>query len=212
MPTKEEMNNNSSQFNEDQSNDKAKNSFKIKQEYNQTYATLHFLSSINLDMKIRGNPNIIRKFADRSARGGFQPHDTIVSEQTLNQFVSKGQLEADSNFIKSVQNGIVSSKKKYIETFVQPRIDAYDKTSSDDADVAVSPLFVKLNLLAPDVNWAGDFKQNEPLFTNKFFFNGPYMCLFIKTTFSGSEFTHDLSMIPFDLSGEYTTSGDSKKG
>lgn len=217
MPTKDEMNNNSSQYNEQLGNDKAKNAFKVKQEYNQTYATLHFLSSINLDMTIRGNPNIIRKFADRPTRGGFQPHDAIVSEQTLNAFVSKGQQDADSNFIKSVENGIISSKKKYIQSYVQPRIEAYTKTSKgtdsllNNIDVTVSPIFVKLNLLAPNVDWTGAFVENQPMFTNKFFFNGPYQCLFIKTSFSSGEFTHVLSMIPYDISGDYTQSGDSKK-
>lgn len=217
MPTKDEMNNNSSQYNEQLGNDKAKNAFKVKQEYNQTYAALHFLSSINLDMTIRGNPNIIRKFADRPTRGGFQPHDAIVSEQTLNAFVSKGQQNADSNFITSVENGIISSKKKYIQSYVQPRIESYNKTSKgtdpllNNIDITVSPIFVKLNLLAPNVDWTGAFIDNQPMFTNKFFFDGPYQCLFIKTSFSSGEFTHVLSMIPYDISGDYTQSGDSKR-
>ena len=217
MPTKDEMNNNSSQFNEELGNDKSKNAFKVRQEYNQTYASLHFLSSINLDMTIRGNPNIIRKFADRPTRGGFQPHDAIVSEQTLNAFVSKGQQEADSTFIKSVESGIISSKQKYIKSYVQPRIEAYSKTNKgndsllNNIDISVSPLFIKLNLLAPNVDWAGSFKEGQPMFTNKFFFNGPYQCLFIKTSFSSGDFSHSLSMIPYDISGDYITSGDSQK-
>jgi hypothetical protein len=209
IATKEEMNSNSSQKNEYMGNDKATEAFKAKQEYHQTYAMLHFVSSIDMDITIRGNPDIIRKYADRSARGGFQPHDRIISAQQLNEFVGKGQETADVNFVKSVQAGIQSSKQNYIKNFVQPRISAVDKSTPGDTiinnvDVSVSPMFVKINILAPDVNWTGEFKDKNSMFTNKFFYDGPFMALFIKTSFSGGEFKHSLNLIPYTTDSLFT--------
>lgn len=206
IPTKEEMNSNTSQRTEYLGNEKAAEALKAKQEYHQTYAMLHFISSIEMDMTIRGNPDIIRKFADRSARGGFQPHYQIISAQQLNDFVGKSQETADVNFVKYVAGAVQTSKQSYIKNFVQPRIAAVDKSSTpsgtlmNNIDVTVSPLFVKLNLLAPDINWPGEFKGKD-MFTNKFFYNGPFMTLFIKTSFSGGEFKHNLSLIPYNVDG-----------
>ena len=184
MRSKDELNNNNSQKGtEELSKEKSVEAFKAKQEYTQTMASLHFLSSIELNLSVRGNPNIIRKYADREERGGIAPHYDP------------------------------SSKKKYISEYVQPRIDAYDKSSSNDSlinkvDVSTLPIFVKLNILAPDVDWTGQYKNSSKLFTDAMFFNGPYQILFIKSVFSGGNFTHDMTLIPFDVSGSYTTSKD----
>lgn len=184
MRSVDEINNNNSQrATEELSKEKAIESFKAKQEYTQTMAALHFLSSIVLDLTVRGNPNIIRKYADRSERGGVPPHYGV------------------------------DNKQKYIGEYVQPRIDAYEKANSPDAlingvDVSTLPVFVKLNLLAPDVDWTGQYKNSAKLFTDSMFFDGPYQVLFVKTTFSGGDFNHLMTLIPYDVSGSFSTSKD----
>ena len=59
-------------------------------------------------------------------------------------------------------------------------------------------------MLAPNVDFNGNYVQGESMFTDKFFFNGPYMVLFVQTSFSNGEFSHTLSMIPYDVSGIVT--------
>ena len=194
--------------------DQAKEAFKAKQEYTQTYAALHFLSSIVMDMTVRGNPNIIKKFADRDERGGIPPHGTIIDTVTLNSLKAHDQDTAKSDFFSSVKPGVASSKQQYIEKYVAPRIAAYESSAVgtdkllNNIDVSTLPVFVKVNILAPDVDWTGAYTDANNLFTNKFFFQGPYQLLFVKTTFSNGEFQHTMTLMPYDISGSYSQSNE----
>jgi hypothetical protein len=212
--SKEQKNNNSSQHTEHQSPEESAASFKSKQEYNQTFALLHFLSSINLDVTIRGNPNLIRKFADRTERGGQAPHGSIISGTDLSQMASSSKSGPSSSLTKAISNGMSSSKQKYISDYVQPRINAWQKSDTgtdsllNGIDIATLPVFMKINLRAPNVDSTGTFKLGEEMFTNKFFYNGTYQILFVKTTFAGGEFEHNLAAIPYDIDGSALAAED----
>lgn len=214
MVSKEQRNNNSSQHVEEQTPQQAADSLKSKQEYNQTFAFLHFLSSINLDLVVRGNPNIIKKYADRNVRGGMAPHGQII---TANDLKSKLSENTRTNLIDAVSKGVASSKQQYIKEYVNPRIVAGEKANSskdsllNGVDISTLPVFVKLNILAPNVDFTGEYKPGEPMFTDKFFFDGVYQVLIVTTSFSGGDFQHSMSLIPYDTSGSYEQSGDSKK-
>jgi len=169
-------------------------SFKAKQEYLKTLANLHFLGSINLDMKLRGNPNIIRKFADVESRGGVPPHTPIINGRDIPKLLANGQLE------DSVKTGFATAKREYITTFIKPKLDSASKKNVGDPlsggpDLSVQGVFVKLNIKAPNVDYAGNFIEGEPLYTEKMFYDGLYMVLKVKTTFSGGEFSHLFTMI-----------------
>lgn len=211
--SKEQKNNNSSQHTEHQGKEVAAEAFKSKQEYNQTFAFLHFLSSINLDVTVRGNPNIIRKFADRNERGGLPPHGSIISGPDLKQMTTSSTNGTSSSLIQTVNNGITSSKQQYISAYITPRINAWNKTGSRDAllngvDVTTLPVFVKINIRAPNVDSTGTFKPGEEMFTDKFFYDGVYQMLFVKTTFAGGDFEHNISLIPYDIDGKATAAED----
>jgi hypothetical protein len=216
MKTVDQKKNNVAQRTEELEKEEDKKVFKSKQEYTQTMATLHFLSSIVLDVEIRGNPNIIRKFADRSTRYGVAPHYQIVSVDSVNAFDPQTQDTGNNNFFNSLKNGVSSAKAKYIADFVKPRIDSYRKggKGGDDLlngiDVSILPVFVKINILAPNVDWTGEFNDANNLFTNEFFFKGPYQLLFVKTTFHNGSFDHLMTMIPYDVAGSYSTSSDGR--
>lgn len=211
--SKDQLKNNTSQKTEDQGKDKAVQSFKSIQEYNKSMAVMHFLSSITLDMSIRGNPNIIKKYADSTQRGGIAPHEKIISKSDLDSLVTAQSRDTAKLFDSQLKSKIANAKSTYVKTFIQPKINAIKSTTTpdqllNDLDIALSPIFVKLNILAPDVDWAGNFINPDKLFSNKFFFNGAYQIMFIKTTLSNGEFTHVMTMIPYDTSGEFTMSGD----
>ena len=212
--SKEQKNNNSSQHTEHEGTESAAEAFKSKQEYNQTFAFLHFLSSINLDVTVRGNPNIIRKFADRNERGGLPPHGMIIAGPDLKQQAAASTDGASNSLVTTVNNGITSSKQQYIDKYITPRINAWNKSDTgNDAllngvDVSTLPVFVKINIRAPNVDSTGEFKSGEDMFTDKFFYDGVYQMLFVKTNFTGGDFEHNISLIPYDIDGKSTAAED----
>ena len=197
------------------STQEAVKNFKKKQEYSKNYSSLHFLSSISVDMTVRGNPNIIRKFADRDERGGAAPHDTIISVQALNALETQGQDSAKNNFTNSIKNRLTSAKQKYINEYVVPKISQFDKkaeTNEDGlmnkVDISTLPVFIKLNIRAPKTDWTGDFSDAKNMYTDEFFYNGPYMLLVLKTTFSNGDFEHNMSLMPYVVSDKFTNDKD----
>jgi hypothetical protein len=212
VKTQNQLNNGASQYTDYKDAKEARDSLQSKQEYDKNYAILHFLSSISMDMTIRGNPKIIEKFADRSERGGIPQHFDVISGDQLKEIAGGNNVNTVFN---SIQSSLSSYKLSYKSSYVKPRIKATEKiNNSNDAlknglDVSTYPLFVRLDIRAPDVDWAGNFLDTSRPYSNKFFFDGDYTVLFVKTTFSGGRFSHIFTMIPYDVDGAYTLSNDS---
>lgn len=209
--TKEQAQNATSQDTESSPKEQAIDVMKAKQEYNITTAFMHFISSMNMNVLVRGNPNLLMKYADRNTRGGVAPHTWSTNAQTLEGVVSADSTETA---IQNISGTFSSAKQQYFNQYVQPRIArSYPKEHASDTllsgpDVTVEPVFCRLNLLAPNIDYTtGDFAavdamgNKAPMFTNEFFYNGPYLVLVMRTSFEGGEFTQDLSMIPYDASG-----------
>jgi hypothetical protein len=198
--TVDQKNNNANQYTGDISQAAAIQAFQAKQEYSQTYAYLHFISSINLDMTIRGNPNLIKKYADRNERGGVAPHTLTLDPSTLKTLTTNQSISAST--ISTVNVALTTAKDQYYKTYLGPRIDASNKSTGQDdllngIDVTTSPVFVKLNIRSPNVDSNGNNYANSSLYTNEFFFNGPYQILTLKTMFSDGDFQQVLNLIPY---------------
>jgi hypothetical protein len=212
MKSAEEQTNNAGQKTEDKSAADSKKTFKALQEYKQTMAFLHFISSISMDIAVRGNPQILRKYADRDVRNGIPPHGTMLTAQAVNALV-KNTNSGETDFKSSLKSVISKSKQEYFEKYYGPRIKGIITADKSDTlmyghDVATLPVFVKLNIKNPNVDVNAVFKRGEDMYTNDFFFNGPYQVLIVKTTFSGGEFIHNMTLIPYDIDGTYSSSGD----
>ena len=215
LKTTDQQQNNNSQNTEDLKREDAVAMFKAKQEYTRTLAFFHFLSSINLDMTIRGNPNLLRKYADRDERGGIAPHGDIIDTPTLESFFGQTQLTAEGNYLGSLAGRISSAKGLYYSEYYGPRLNKLiappagaPDSLMNGVDVSTAPVFVKVNILAPNVDFTGQYIEGQSMFTDKFFFKGPYIVLFIKHKFIDGEFTQELNLIPFDVGGTYSQSRD----
>ena len=222
IQSQDQQNNVAAQKNERMTSDEARDAFKKKQEYTNTMAYVHFISSIELDMTIRGNPNIIKKFADRNERGGVGPHSSIIDATGISR-INAATGEPDDIYNSVLAQKISTAKSLYYSEYVQPRIAGVTKAGPPGSDqfmtgpdVSVSPVFCKINILAPNVDSMGDYLRDlsdpnrpdkPPYFTDEFFFNGPYMVLFVKTTFEDGDFQHTLSMIPY-IASETVTKKD----
>ena len=203
MRSREQQNNNSAQKNENLTKDQAAENFKQKQEYNQTMAYVNFLGSLQLDMDVRGNPNIIRKFADKNGRDTFPPHLQIISSDALRKIVFSSSTTAAASFQNNLRTGVATAKQQYVDTFMAPKIAAvYSARQPADpllngVDPATLPVFVKVNIKAPNTDHVGSAIDGEPLYTDRFFYNGYYQLLMIRTTFDSGQFSHAMTLIPY---------------
>ena len=194
------------------------NAFKIAQakaEYQQTLATVHFMSSASLEMTVRGNPNIIKKFADASQKGGLAPHTVFVTGQELSAIPLNITVSNAQQDYLNLEAKVQGAKAKYIKDYITPKVDSVQKAlatsgGSKDAllnglDPICTPLYAQVNIYAPNIDYTtADFKDGEDLYTNQFFYQGPYFILSIVTNFTNGEFTHVFSMIPFNTDDSYS--------
>lgn len=205
MKTKDQRNNVNSQRTEELGREQAVEAFKKKQEYASTIAQFHFLSSIDTDITIRGNPNIIEKYADRGTRGGIPPHPEFISSNDL-PAINSAQ-SGESAFENIIEQRLASAKSRYYGSYVKPRIDMVPRGPASDTllsgpDISVSPIFCKINMFAPNIDYTtSDFQGAGPRYTDEFFYKGPYMVMTVKTVMEGGDFTHTLNLIPYDVSG-----------
>jgi len=209
MRSLEQSKNQASMKVEDLNMEQAQKVLKAKQEYTQTFAMLHFLGTTQMTMGIRGNPNLLRKYADRNQRGGIPPHNSVVSAPDL-QNISKNKFSNFENtFDTIVAKGLVSAKEHYYREYIQPKLEAVvqpNKTTDplmNNVDVATLPVFVQINIMAPNADMDGNFSADGGLFTNKFFFTGPYQILMLNSRFSAGEFSQTMTLIPYNIDGSY---------
>lgn len=216
MRSKEQNKNQASMKVENLPMSKAQQVLKSKQEYTQTFAFLHFISSTQLTMAIRGNPNLLRKYADRNQRGGIPPHGVLVSVPDLQSISQNKYSSADNAFDTVVSKGLTSAKELYYREYIQPKLDSVKQPNKtidplmNNVDVATLPVFVQLNILAPNADVSGKFIKDQSLFTNGFFFNGPYQLINLNSKFSNGDFSQTLTLMPYNIDGSYSESGDKK--
>ena len=214
VKTREQQLNFTTQNTEELKKNQALNTLKAKQEHTSTLAVLHFLGSLNAQMTIRGNPNLFRKYADRNSRGGIPRHTLVMKTDDLKD-VTAGQ--AETFFTNSVKGKVSSGKKEYMDTYVVPRISAAGNGGDSDpimhgGDVAANPLFAKINIYAPNVDFLGNTIPGNAAFTNRFFYNGVYLVAYITHIFDGGNFTQHLSLIPYDIDGAFSKSIQTNRG
>jgi len=175
------------------------------QQYRFTMAFAHFLSTISLDMSIRGNPNLLRKYADRNVRNGQAPHGLDFDAAVVARTNFK-----DTDFYKASQTALKSARQQYYQRYYLPRLQKAtaalvasrqtwlnDPLLDSDADVLSYPLFVYVKILNPNVDWDGAQRENAPPFTNKnLFYDDLYRVMFIKHQLIDGQFVQQLNMIP----------------
>jgi len=198
--------------NEEMKQEDAQKAIHRKQDHTSTLAFFHFVSTQSLQVTIRGNPNLLRKYADVNTRGGIAQHpSSLIGTDILDNLV-KNKLDVEQVFRSSISNTLKNAKDQYFDEHVQPIIDK--TTGSIDeggglkgGDVAIGPLFVKLNIKAPNVDANGNSLNPNELYTDKFFYSGAYMVLQIVHEFNESGgFTQTMMLVPADYDGSYSAS------
>lgn len=216
IKTKDQKNNNTGQkATEAIPADQATAVLQAKQEYTKSMAESHFISTTSVQMTVRGNPNIISKYADRNSRGGTIPHGLTIDTTVIASATTEDKITAIE---KQFQVGFTSAKDAYRQQYYQPIVDAVlnpqttDDPLKNNLDVAVAPIMVKINIYAPNIDYAGDVVDaTAGMFTDAFFYNGYYTLLTTDTHFQGGDFTHDMTLIPEKLVSSQNDGPDPSK-
>lgn len=181
----------------------ASNMQTLLQEYTQTLAFTHMLQSLNLDITIRGNPNLLRKFADRNVRFGVAPHG-MPERFNPNELVA---LHRDG-FITTVSSNLSSAKQRYRNEYYLPRVQAArnnpdggtlgdDPLIDNSKDVLTYPIFAQINIRTPDVDWSDQMEDGQRYIDDPMrFYSGPWRVLFVKHSLVGGEFKQQLNLLP----------------
>ena len=176
---------------ENKSRAESRAAIQARQEMYKFYAMYHFVTAISMDLEVRGNPNLIRKFADKNVRGGIAPHPKIIIASSVSKLKVGSASDVYSQYL---QKNLQSAKQQYITEYVEKRAKNKIVTDGDSLvdgpDVLVKPIFVKINIRAPDVNWDGTPVDAKQPYTDKFFYNEYYLMLTNHTYLQNGEFYH----------------------
>lgn len=201
IPKDQQTNNAADRANETRTVNESGEVLSATNQYAKNTANVHCLSSMQLDVTIRGNPNLVRKYADVTEKGGIPTHMPIISAGELNSLVSltdRRGIETGT----SVKNSLKGSKDAYIKEYVKPKIDsaiAQLKPGQDPLlnkkDPMMSPPLVQINIKSPNVDTAGNFITGVEKYVDSYFNSKPYRLVGVKTSISGVDFTQRLTLI-----------------
>jgi hypothetical protein len=204
-------------------NSKARDLTRKYQEYKQSMAMFHFLGSINLDITIRGNPNLLRKFADRQIRGGVAPHG--IAGEFKPDVLAK--IDTSIGFSNQVQNAVKNAKSQYRSAYYNPRVSAAFMAASNPAaapwtddplidnslDVLAYPLFAQINIKTPNVDELGQVMDGALYVSDPMkFYDGIYRVLFVKHSLIDGDFKQQLNMIPNQSPNELRNKQNANSG
>ena len=175
-----------------------------RQEFTKTMALLHFLGTMELQLTIRGNPALLKKYADRQVRNGVPQHFVQgIGAELLGSLANASSLQQSRNiFLSNIKSRIQSAKAQYYSQYVKPKASL---AAGSLFDVASVPMFIRVNIMAPNVDVTGQPLSDKPMFTDQFFFQGAYMLLTVRHSFENGIFSQDLLAVPYDVYNDFST-------
>lgn len=161
---------------------------RFKQEALNMLSDLHGVSSQEVKMTIRGNPDLLAKSAYYS---NILPHVKITDTQNVNTFGNEAFITTDLEVYKNaLKEELINSK--VAETF-------------PDKDISLSPLYVKVNIFGPNVNIFGDADPNTEKYAKQYWYDGWYFVKEVGHMFRDGDFTQDISMMAVDMFRRFKT-------
>lgn len=152
---------------------------KLKQESLNILADLHGMSSIDAKMTIRGNPDLLNL---------TMAYSEVLPHVRMNNINDKS-IESSSAFN-------VSDEEVYKSALKEQLVNLKNNTIGK-LDIALFPLFCKVNILGPNVDIFGEGVSGS--YTKKFWYNGWYYVREVHHNFKDGLFTQDLSMNAIDI-------------
>ena len=181
---------------------------KVKSEWLKNISTLHMQSTLSSKMTIRGNPDLMNKYniddipkhAVNDAvkiETALQNRESFISGQFINEYLKSGKEE----------------HRKWLDNYLYDNTNAVKISQGTDEKsagfkAAMLPVFIKINIFAPNIGSIGEKLFNTPERFIQFWYTGWYRIMGICHKFSDNGFTQELSIASFDSFGPSNTQNE----
>ena len=180
--------------------DQRSTSVKARQQFINNMSMAHGVSSFNVILKIRGNPDLYHRFSEATV----PPHVKIIDNIKDVKYIT-----TDEKFVKGTNDQFLSDNdvKEYMK-YRDERVKEIgtELTNQSTKTPSLLPFYVKVNIKGQDYdvldtseNAFSSFKPFKDMW-----YQGYYLISKIEHRFSNGEFTQDLMIgaIPLDLYGQ----------
>ena len=167
---------------------------KSRQQFINNMAVCAAQSSINSIVKIRGNPDLFRRFID----------EDVLSHVKIPDNITTNYVTSNKEFTEGVGAKKIFLSESDVAKYKTERKNAIKKKYGKDF---ILPFFVRINVMGPDYDFSSgnveSVLDSNPRYT-QMWFKGWFMVKKIVHNFSNGEFTQDmlLGSSPADMYGE----------
>ena len=172
---------------------------KASQDATRNLSMFYAMSPITTVLTIRGNPLIMAKF-NQSA---FLPHMTAFTNSSQQQGISQVNTKVKSDYRKQFEKDIIKSTTSTTGEATIERSQGGLKVVNTlgDANYASSPVFVKINIMGPNVDFrTSDLVRGED-FSKAILNDNYYVVMKLTNKIEGSNFTQDLELYSHNVFG-----------
>lgn len=179
--------------------DARKDTVKSRQQFIHNMSLAHGVSSFNIILKIRGNPNLYRRFSEAS----LMPHVKIIDNIQDVKYIT-----SDEKFVKGTNGEFLSSND--VKTYLDAKNARVKEVGAEveaqqNKTATLLPFYVKVHIRGQDfdvLQGADSFSNFKPF--QDMWYNGYYLVTKIEHKFMNGEFYQELmlSAIPLDLYGQ----------
>lgn len=172
----------------------------INQQYVQNLSAFYNTGPLEVKLELRGNPEILERIV----------LDQIPRHVSAVTALSKGVVSEASN----------ATKTEYRKTFetdvLKLKADSIGKPVSKDSILSgpsfvSSPVFVKVNVFGPNVDFTTNMPVKNAPYTQKLFYDNYYMLSKVTSKIDGGKFTQELSLLTYSVYGAATQPNTDKK-
>ena len=174
--------------------DKENTVIKASQDYTKNLAAFYACAPIVANMTIRGNPDIMAKFNIPS----FLPSPGIATETSA----SSRSMVSKAAYRKSLEEEILRKEGETNAHHVQKMGNgALQVTTLGDSPYVNTPVFIKVNIKGPNVDFVTAEMVNGEEFTRDVLSDAYYTVMKVRNVIEGSNFTQELQMYSHNIFG-----------
>lgn len=165
----------------------------IQQQYTRNLSAFYNAGPVNAKLELRGNPDLMAGVA-------LQQMPQHVSAITMSETGATSSIntQVKSEYRKSFEKSLLGPNRTWSNGALKII------GTLDGPSYLTSPVFVKVNVFGPNV----DFITNEPIagqdFAQKLFLDNYYFLSKINSKIEGTRFTHELELMSYSVYGYQT--------
>lgn len=170
-----------------------------RQKYTQNVAAFYAMAPITAHLTIRGNPEIMLKFSTPSFLNHVSADTAVKGGQT-----STTNLSVKANYRKDLEDRIIRNNTRDEDKVKELGRDGpyFIVNSLSKTSYTASPVFVKINVKGPNVDFLSNELINEADFATEVLYDNFYVVMKVTNLIEGSKFTQDLELFSHNVFGQ----------